>query len=56
MSGYVYWIEILKRTRFVRIILRGVPIHVAEELHTQVFDKLDRIIMTSATLTTHKKF
>ena len=56
MSGYVYWIEILKRTRFLRIILRGVPIHVAEELHKQVFDKLDRIIMTSATLTTHKKF
>ncbi|MEE3253524.1 MAG: ATP-dependent DNA helicase [Nitrospinota bacterium] len=56
MNGYVYWIEILKRTRFLRIILRGVPIHVAEELHTQVFDKLDRIIMTSATLTTQKRF
>jgi ATP-dependent DNA helicase DinG len=29
---------------------------VAEELHAQVFGKLDRIIMTSATLTTSKKF
>jgi len=56
LSGYVYWIEIAKRKRFSRIVLRGVPIHVAEELHTQVFDKLDRIIMTSATLTTHTKF
>ena len=56
LGGYVYWIEILKRTRFLKIILRGVPIHVAEELHTQVFDKLERIILTSATLTTHKRF
>ena len=56
LSGYVYWIEILKRTQFLRVVLRGVPIHVAEELHTQVFDKLDRIVLTSATLTTHKRF
>lgn len=56
LPGYVYWIEIVKRKRFPRVVLRGVPIHVAEELHAQVFDKLDRIIMTSATLTANKKF
>ena len=56
MPGYVYWIEIVKRKRITRVVLRGVPIHVAEELHTQVFDKLDRLIMTSATLTTSKNF
>ena len=56
LHGYVYWIEIANRKRFSRVVLRGVPIHVAEELHTQVFDKLDRIVMTSATLTTNKKF
>ncbi len=56
LKGYVYWIEVVKRKRFSRAVLRGVPIHVAEELHAQVFDKLDRIIMTSATLTTNKKF
>jgi len=56
LSGYVYWIEIVKRKRFSRVVLKGVPIHVAEELHAQVFDKLDRVIMTSATLTTNKKF
>ena len=39
MRGYVYWIEIVKRKRFPRVVLRGVPIHVAEELHEQVFDK-----------------
>jgi ATP-dependent DNA helicase DinG len=56
LNGYVYWIEIVKRKRFSRVVLKGVPIHVAEELHAQVFGKLDRIIMTSATLTTSKKF
>jgi ATP-dependent DNA helicase DinG len=56
MRGYVYWIEITPRKRFARVVLRGVPIHVAEELQEQVFDKLDRIVMTSATLTTSKGF
>jgi ATP-dependent DNA helicase DinG len=56
LPGYVYWIEIVKRKRITRVVLRGVPIHVAEELHAQVFDKLDRMIMTSATLTTSKNF
>ena len=56
LSGYVYWIEIVKRKRITRVVLRGVPIHVAEELHAQVFNKLDRMIMTSATLTTSKNF
>jgi ATP-dependent DNA helicase DinG len=56
MRGYVYWIEIVPKKRFARVVLRGVPIHVAEELQEQVFDKLDRIVMTSATLTTSKGF
>ncbi|MZG29974.1 MAG: DEAD/DEAH box helicase [Nitrospinae bacterium] len=56
MRGYVYWLEIIPKKRFHRVVLRGVPIHVAEELHEQVFEKLDRIIMTSATLTTSKGF
>lgn len=56
MRGYVYWLEIIPRKRFHRVVLRGVPIHVAEELRAQVFDKIDRIVMTSATLTTSKGF
>lgn len=56
MRGYVYWLEITPKKRFHRVVLRGVPIHVAEELHAQVFDKMDRIVMTSATLTTSKGF
>jgi ATP-dependent DNA helicase DinG len=55
-NEYVYWIEIAKRKRFPRVSLRGVPIHVGDELQAQVYNKLDRIIMTSATLTTNKKF
>jgi ATP-dependent DNA helicase DinG len=56
IHGYVYWLEIFSKKRFQRVVLRGVPIHVAEELHAQVFDKIDRIVMTSATLTTSKGF
>jgi ATP-dependent DNA helicase DinG len=56
MPGYVYWLTITPRKRFHRVVLRGVPIHVAEELHAQVFNKIDRIVMTSATLTTSKGF
>ena len=56
MRGYAYWLEIVPRKRFHRFVLRGVPIHVAGELHAQVFDKIDRIVMTSATLTTSKGF
>jgi ATP-dependent DNA helicase DinG len=56
MRGYVYWLEISPKKRFHRLVLRGVPIHVAEELYAQVFDKIDRIVMTSATLTTSKGF
>jgi ATP-dependent DNA helicase DinG len=56
MRGYVYWLEISQKKRFHRVVMRGVPIHVAEELHAQVFDKIDRIVMTSATLTTFKGF
>jgi ATP-dependent DNA helicase DinG len=56
MRGYVYWLDISPKKRFHRVVLRGVPIHVAEELHAQVFDKIDRVVMTSATLTTSKGF
>jgi len=53
---YVYWLEIAQKKRFRKIILRGVPIHIAGPLKEQVFDKIDRMILTSATLTTQGKF
>lgn len=55
-SDYVYWLEFVRRKRFRKIILRGVPVHLAGPLKELVFDKIDRIIMTSATLTTQGEF
>ena len=56
LDGYVYWLEIIEKKRLNRVVLKGVPINAAEELQEQVFSKIDRIVMTSATLTTHKGF
>jgi len=56
LEGYVYWLEIVEKRRLLRGVLRGVPIHVAAELKEQVFSKIDRVILTSATLTTHQGF
>jgi len=56
LPGYVYWLEIAERKRFPRVVLKGVPVNVSEALREQVFDKIDRIIMTSATLTTQRQF
>ena len=53
---YVYWLEIVQRKRFPRAVLRGVPIQVAEELNQQVFAQIDRMVLTSATLTTQSNF
>ena len=56
LNGYVYWLEITKKKRFNRIVLKGVPVNAADELREQVFSKIDRVVLTSATLTTHKGF
>jgi ATP-dependent DNA helicase DinG len=56
LDGYVYWMEITEKKKFIRVVLQGVPINAAEELKEQVFSKIDRVVLTSATLTTHKGF
>ncbi|NIQ01769.1 MAG: DEAD/DEAH box helicase [Nitrospinaceae bacterium] len=56
MKEYVYWLEVSPRKRFTRAMLRGVPINIDEELKEQVFSKIERVVMTSATLTTDRKF
>ena len=53
---YVYWLEFVQRKRFRKIILRGVPVNIAGPLKEQVFDKIDRMVLTSATLTTQGEF
>jgi ATP-dependent DNA helicase DinG len=56
MKEYVYWLEVAPRKRFTRATLRGMPININEELHEQVFSKIDRAVLTSATLTTNRSF
>jgi len=53
---YVYWLEITQRKRFRKVIMRGVPINLAGPLKEQLFDKIDRMVLTSATLTTERAF
>ncbi len=56
LPGYVYWLEINRKKRFVRAALRGVPVNIEDELREQVFKKTDRIVLTSATLSTNQDF
>ena len=56
LPDYVYWINTSTRGRFDRILLHATPINVSEELNTHLFEKLDSIIMTSATLATNQNF
>ncbi|HKI49502.1 MAG TPA: ATP-dependent DNA helicase [Desulfobacteria bacterium] len=56
MKEYVYWLEVTPKKRFTRATLRGMPININEELHAQVFSKIDRAVLTSATLTTNRSF
>ena len=53
---YVYWINTSTRGRFDRVVLQATPISVSEELNAHLFEKLDSIIMTSATLATNQNF
>ena len=56
LDGYVYWLEIVEKKRFNRIVFQGVPVNAAKELRDQVFSKIGRVVLTSATLTTHRGF
>ena len=56
LPDYVYWINTSTRGRFGRVVLHATPINVSEELNAHLFDKLDSIVMTSATLATNQNF
>jgi len=51
-KNYVYWLE--KRGR--GMFLRASPIDVSELLQDKLFDKVETVVMTSATLSTNGKF
>ena len=55
MNMFTGW-KLLKKKRFNRVVLQGVPVNAAEELQEQVFSKIGRVVLTSATLTTHRGF
>ncbi len=51
----VYWVEI-SRGRFKTIRLNTAPVNVSDELQPNLFDAMESIIMTSATLSTNSTF
>jgi len=52
----VRWIEITPSRAGQRITLKQAPVNVATLLRERLFEKLETVILTSATLTTEKRF
>lgn len=52
ISDAVYWFEITKRGSARYVDLHAAPVDVAEGLRRELFEKIPRLILTSATLTT----
>ncbi len=50
-EGWVYWLEVA-RSRRGRVTLSGRPIDVGPVLKELLFDRIDSVVLTSATLTT----
>ncbi|MDI6735745.1 MAG: helicase C-terminal domain-containing protein [bacterium] len=55
-SDYVYWIELTQRHRFVKITLHANPIDISQDMKKAVFEPIDTVVLTSATLTTNNSF
>lgn len=55
MDASVYWVEI-SRGRFKTIRLQTAPVNVSAELQPNLFDSMESVIMTSATLSTNLSF
>ncbi|MEW6609085.1 MAG: helicase C-terminal domain-containing protein [bacterium] len=55
-EDYVYWLELIQKHRFIKIVLHANPINIAESLKDAVFDSIGTVILTSATLTTNNSF
>ncbi len=52
----VYWVETSTRGRTTRIVLNATPVNVGDDLKEHLFDKVNSVIMTSATLATNQNF
>ena len=53
---YVYWIEISTRNYPPRIVLNATPANINQMLQEELFKEKNSVIMTSATLSTHRNF
>ena len=53
---YVYWIETTKRGRFARITVNATPVNVSQDLNEYLFNQMNSVILTSATLATNQNF
>ena len=53
---YVYWVDIAMMRRRLRASIHAVPIDISKILKEKVFEKTSPVILTSATLSTDKKF
>jgi len=55
LDGSVYWVEI-SRGRFKTIRLNTAPVNVSDELQPNLFEAMESVVMTSATLSTNRTF
>ncbi|MCK4422519.1 MAG: helicase, partial [Candidatus Omnitrophica bacterium] len=55
LEGYVYWVEVSKKRR-TRVVLNAAPVNVGLLLRQYLFEEIDSVIMTSATISTNNSF
>ncbi len=55
LEGYVYWVEVNK-DRMENVTLNAVPINISDELSSNLFDKMNSVVLTGATLSTNLSF
>jgi ATP-dependent DNA helicase DinG len=55
-DDHVYYLDIAPRARAVRITLHGSPVDIASVLKKQVFEEVEHVVLTSATLSVNKSF
>ncbi len=55
MDDSVYWVEV-NRDRYINITINSAPVSVAEELRPNLFDSMNSVILTGATLSTNQNF
>ncbi len=56
IAHQVYWVEVIKRKRTIRISLHMTPLNIAEEFREKVLKIKDTAILTSATLSVADSF